>query len=315
MDKEKISFILKASFFGFIVSILTAVFVMRLIFSISTISMPDFTGVQFENAKKVADNLKLNLKVENEVFNNIYENGAIVSQDIKPKSKIKKGRAVYVVVSMGSKMIAVPNITGMLKPNAVLTIKQSNLDDGFEAVITSGIYKENTVISQYPAPGESVPTGTRVDLLRSGPPEVPDFFMPSFTSQNIFDVFKVLKTNQLFVTGLNISVNETLDSGTILGQLPESGSMVNKDTPIVFSISKKSNDPKLKNRMIKISYKMEGLDVSKLVKINVFDLSGNRVVYNKVTGPNDDIELKESILGEALVQVFIGTDLVKEMEF
>jgi serine/threonine-protein kinase len=315
MDKEKFGFIFKVTLGGIVVFFLTALLVMRFIFTISTIAMPDFTGVPFDSAKKVAEKLKLNLKIENEIFTNVYESGCIVSQDIKPKSKIKKGRAVYVVVSMGSKMIAVPNITGMMKPNAVLTIKQSNLDDGFETIVTSGIYKENTVMSQYPAPGENVPTGTKVDLLRSGPPEVPNFLMPSFINQNIFDVFKILKDNQLFVTSLTINVNETLDSGTILDQSPGAGNMINKDTPIVFTINKKASDPKLKNKLIKITYKMEGYDVSKLVKINLFDLGGNRVVYNKVTGPNEVVDLKESILGEALVQIFIGTDLVKEIEY
>ncbi len=315
MDKEKFGFIFKVTLGGIVVFFLTALLVMRFIFTISTISMPDFTGVPFDSAKKVADKLKLTLKIENEIFTNLYESGCIVSQDIKPKSKIKKGRSVYVVVSMGSKMIAVPNIIGMLKQNAILNIKQSNLDEGFETIVTSGIYKENTVISQYPAQGENVPTGTKVDLLRSGPPEVPNFLMPSFINQNIFDVFKTLKDNQLFVTGLTINTNETLDSGIIVDQSPGAGNMVNKDTPIVFTINKKSSDPKLKNKLIKITYKLEGYDVSKLVKINLFDLGGNRVVYNNVTSPNEVVDLKESILGEALVQVFIGTDLVKELEY
>ena len=153
MSKVKFSFIIKLVFMGSLLSVLTAAFVMKFLFSISTITMPDFTGVPLENARKVAERLKLDLKVQDEVHSNIHQKGCIVTQLTKPKEKIKKGRIIYVIVSKGSKLVTVPRITGLLKSKAMINLKNSDLEEGYESEVSSRIYKENSIIAQAPAPG------------------------------------------------------------------------------------------------------------------------------------------------------------------
>ncbi|HRU40131.1 MAG TPA: PASTA domain-containing protein, partial [Candidatus Goldiibacteriota bacterium] len=97
MEKIKASYILKLIFIGIVLSGITAVAVMKFLFSIATISLPDFTGIELEKAVKTGEKLGIEVKVENEVDSNLYDKGRIVSQDMPAKSKLKKGRAVYVV--------------------------------------------------------------------------------------------------------------------------------------------------------------------------------------------------------------------------
>ena len=82
MKKGNLSYILKLVFIGFIMFGISAAVVMKLVFSIGSISMPDFTGMNFEKAVKNAGRMGVDLKLEDEVYSNVYEKGIVVSQNV-----------------------------------------------------------------------------------------------------------------------------------------------------------------------------------------------------------------------------------------
>ena len=44
-------------------------------------------------------------------------------------------------------------------------------------------------------------------------------------------------------------------------------------------------------------------------------LNGSEIIYNDITQPQQKIRVNAKVRGDALVQVFIGTELLKEIEF
>lgn len=314
MGNIKISYILKIIFLGIIISIVTAFIVIKLLFSISVIYMPDLKGLQLERAEKILSKLGLELKVENEVDSNLFEKGCIISQNIPPKTKIKKGRIIYVVVSRGSKIIQMPNITGLPIQKAIIKIKNANLDIGLVASVSSFVFKENIIIAQSPLPGENIPTGLKVNILKSTGPKKINFMMPNFINQNIKNVYNILKKYNLHINNLIAKENNNLESGTIIKQTPPFGNLINQETKIDFIISKKNDDIKLKKRFIKINYKHENT-IPTLVKVIVLSLNGSETLYNEITQPNQPIKLNATVRGDAIVQIYEGINLVKQLEY
>ena len=315
MEKVKFSFILKILILGIFVSIITSLLVMKLIFSISTITMPDFTGIELERAKKIAAKLDLDLKVEDEVYNNVIEKGKIISQDLKPKSKIKRGRTVYVILSKGSKLVTVPDITNNLKSKAVMELKNNDLEEGIESTITSNIYKENFIIAQSPLPGTQIEFKSKINFLKSSGEKKQEFLMPDLINQNIFVIYKKLSAKKLFISQLLIEENENFESGTIIEQKPPRGYKITDETEIILKVTKKQSDPSLKKRLIKISYTFTESNVAKLIKINVFSLNGTETIFNEILEPGKTINLNARVIGDAIVQIFIGNELIKEIEY
>jgi serine/threonine-protein kinase len=316
MNKEKFFFILKLVFSGCALSFISALLVMRLVVSVGSIIMPDYTGQDLDQVKKSASRMGLELKIEDQVFSNLYEAGKIVSQNIKPKVTIKKGRVVYVVVSKGSKVVVVPDISGQPKAKAVLTLKNIDLDEGLDTDIASPMYKENTIIAQSPQPGDTVPFNYRINLLRSSGPKNDYFMMPDLKGRDLYSVYKSLRKENLLIDKINVEVDNSIESGTILSQIPLAGYTVNSKLPITLTASKKDNDLKLKKRLIRITYKIEGEDpVPKHVKINVLSLAGSEAVYDKITSPQEEVDVQAGVRGDALVQIYVGNELEKEREF
>jgi serine/threonine-protein kinase len=315
MEKIKGSFILKLIFIGFILSGLTTALVMKLLFAVSTITLPDFTGVALEKAQKMGLRAGIDIKVENEVDSNMYEKGFIVSQDMPPKSKIKKGRAVYVVVSKGSKIVPVPSLIGSLMSKAVIDLKNAFLDTGYEASVSSYVTPEDVVMAQSPPAGENAPSGSQVNILKSTGPKDFEFMMPGFNHKNLSDIYAIMKTYGLAVASVKVQEDESLESGTIINQSPAAGYKIKKDTPVTFTASIRPNDLSLKQRLIKFSYRLDNTDSPALVKINVLSLGGSETVYNEMTQPGRIISASASVRGDAIVQFFVGTQAVKEVEF
>jgi serine/threonine-protein kinase len=314
MEKIKISYIFKIIFLGVIISIITAFAVMKLLINISVIYMPDLKGMPLEKAKNVTSRLGLELKIENEIDSNLFEKGSIISQDIPPKTKIKKGRTIYVVISRGSKIIKMPNISGLPLQKAIIELKNANLDTGLESSTSSFVFKENVIISQSPQPDENIPSGSKVNILKSTGQKKFSYMMPDFINKNIKDVFYILKKYNLHINNLNVEDNDNLESGTIIRQNPSYGCMINEQTLIDFTVSKKSDDIKLKKRFIKINYKNENTNPV-LIKIIILSLAGSEILYNEITQPGQQINLNATVRGDAIVQIYEGTNLIKQLEY
>lgn len=314
MEKLKVSYILKLSVMGLLLMLISGAAIMKIIFMLSTISMPDFTGMKTEKAQKIAERMKIDLKIDDEIYSPIYEAGCVVSQDITARTDIKKGRTVYVVVSKGSKIVTIPDLTAQEKSAALVLLRNSGLLEGNDTVVSSSIYKDTTVISQSPAAGERSSAGIKVNMLRSSGPDKKDFLMPDLSGVNVFNAFATLRKNKILIEKLTVEPNEELASGTILSQSPPAGYLINEKTPVSFKASIKESDTTLKKRIVKIIYSNPG-NLPALVKINVLSLNGSDTIYNDVAQPNEPINVNADIRGSALVQIWNGTELAKEIEF
>jgi serine/threonine-protein kinase len=314
MEKVKVSYILKLSVIGFILMIAAAATINRVISTLSTISMPDLTGLKLERAQKISARMKIELKVEDEINSPIYEAGAIIAQDIQARSEIKKGRTVYVVVSKGFKLVLIPDVTNRPRAEALVMIKNSDLLEGFDTIIASPFIKDTNVISQSPDAGQEVPSGIRINLLRSSGPRTKNFIMPRLSGKDTLEVFSILKNKGLHIDSLSAETGSTAASGTIIAQSPPSGYMVNEKSAITLKASINENDSRLKKRIINISYTSQST-TPQLIRINVLSLNGSETVYNEVAQPNDPVNVSAAVRGQAVVQIYGANELLKEMEF
>jgi eukaryotic-like serine/threonine-protein kinase len=317
MEKIKFSYILRLTITGLILSAITAAIVMKLTFYIGQITLPDFSGMPLEKAQRTAARMKIDLKIEDRVPSAIYAPEVIISQDIKPKAKIKQGRAVYVIVSTGSKKVIVPDISTMARAKAVVYLKNSDLNTGSEASIYSPIYKEETVISQSPPAGSEVIVNHNVNFLKSLGPQKTAYMMPDFSGRNISEAYRLLTKKNIFIKSLTVTDDENAESGSVTSQSPAPGARITQESELSFTISKKPSDLSLKKRLIKIYYTFEGRDdnAAKLIRINVFSLNGSETVYTDMTEPGKAIGVSAAVIGDAIVQVFLGTELLKEMTY
>jgi eukaryotic-like serine/threonine-protein kinase len=129
--------------------------------------VPDLKGRSVRDAKMLL--LKANLSIGNitTAYSETAPNGTIFQQAPTPGSKITSSQKVDVVISQGPLYgrVPVPTLRGLTLSEAIALLNESKLTLGdvkFENRLDG---TPNTVVEQFPVPGDLIVEGSRVDLF------------------------------------------------------------------------------------------------------------------------------------------------------
>jgi beta-lactam-binding protein with PASTA domain len=110
--------------------------------------------------------LGFRVRVEGERSNPVVPRGAVVWQDPPPETVVPPNSAVQLVLSGGPAPVSVPDVVGLSLQYAESIIQAAGLRLGRVDRVTSG-QEADVVLSVRPAPGNSRPPGSTVELLVS----------------------------------------------------------------------------------------------------------------------------------------------------
>ena len=127
--------------------------------------LPDVTGYQYEDAEHVLGLLNLGIEITSEEYHADKDEGTVLSQYPQAGTKVKSGRIIKVVTSIGQKSVLVPPLAGISVRQAKLNIEGSGLILGDIAWTFSDSLPERVVVFSYPASGTEIPIGSPVNLM------------------------------------------------------------------------------------------------------------------------------------------------------
>ncbi|MHB8329530.1 MAG: Stk1 family PASTA domain-containing Ser/Thr kinase [Acidimicrobiales bacterium] len=93
-----------------------------------------------------------------------FASGAVISTNPSAGTVEPQGTTVNLVVSSGSSTVTVPNVVGLTTQSAVSRLQADNLTPVLNCTVTFQQSQNDIVQSQAPAGGESVPSGSTVNV-------------------------------------------------------------------------------------------------------------------------------------------------------
>lgn len=200
------------------------------------VAVPDITGTAVERAYGILSDKGLFLEVEGEKNDERFAQGNIISQDPPAASKIRKGRKIKVIVSLGTREIQTPNLVGETERSARIRVTEEGLIIGSVSSAQSDV-EEGKVIAQSPPQGSNKLKGGGVNLLVSSGKQKMLYVMPDLIDRNYDDVEPLLR-----FTGLRTSVvvkerAPGARQGSIIAQNPLSGYPVGEKQTISLTIA------------------------------------------------------------------------------
>ena len=129
--------------------------------------MPNLRGLKQADAVAKLQQMGLRLGSAYETFSD-EDSGTVISQDPRSGTRITKGQSVDITVSKGQKVkkVTVPNVKGVPSDRAHTMLEGSGLKVGGSTEEAS-TQAAGTVVSQSPAAGTEVDSGTAVQLVLS----------------------------------------------------------------------------------------------------------------------------------------------------
>jgi eukaryotic-like serine/threonine-protein kinase len=160
--------------------------------------------------------------------------GSILSTEPLPGTKIRKGRTVVVIPSLGARLIKVPDVTGLLDVEAA----QALVDAGFQ-VSTHKAFDDTVpqdhVISQNPEGGTKLEDGSAVTLTVSKGPQ--PVAIPNVTGQAAEDARQTLESLG-FTVDRKDRYSATVAKGLVIETAPKAGTKFPKGSTVTMFVSK-----------------------------------------------------------------------------
>jgi serine/threonine-protein kinase len=128
------------------------------------VTVPNLTGLKFEQAKETLEKLKLGIEKDSEVVDKKTKKGRIVSQFPLQDSVVREGRTIKVVVSKGGTGAEMPSVIGIEQREAETILKNAGCIIGQEEFSYSMTVPAESVIDQNPKPLAIFSRGTFVNL-------------------------------------------------------------------------------------------------------------------------------------------------------
>ncbi|HZK61721.1 MAG TPA: Stk1 family PASTA domain-containing Ser/Thr kinase, partial [Anaerovoracaceae bacterium] len=240
------------------------------------IEVPDLSGMTYEEAEVALQDVRLTIEKGDEVIDNDFEAGQIVSQIPTSGSKVKAGKSVTVSISKGVKEGMVPNIVGKSLEDALFLLDKYGFNQGSTTVEASNMPKD-IVINQSPEAGSEVKPGATIDIsVSEGPQET----APDVIGMNILDADAVLKSADLKVGDIDYEMSEVYAKGIVIWQQDVKGADLKPGTTVNLKVSTGTEPAGSKAIALDIDYASAANQVFYLT-VTINDESGTHSIISR----------------------------------
>ncbi len=206
--------------------------------NVPEVEMPPVVGRTLPQAELIIRQAGLVLDVTERANSTTAPPDVVISQDQPPGKRLKQGRRVGVVVSLGARLVNVPDLIKKTMQEAQLAIESANLKvgalrDGYDELMKPGV-----VMRQDPPAGSRVPVDSPVTLVISrGPPLVE---MPDLVGKPLADARRLLEDRGLIIAQLSTVGSADVEPGMVIQQTPTAGTRMRPgEVAITLTVSTK----------------------------------------------------------------------------
>ncbi|HET7578242.1 MAG TPA: Stk1 family PASTA domain-containing Ser/Thr kinase [Bacillales bacterium] len=203
---------------------------------VENVKVPNVVGMDIDKAQTVLK--KKGLKVDTEkVTSSEYDEDKVVRQNPSAKTPVKKGHTVHLFVSKGPETITLDSYIMKDKDSVALLLDESNFKEVKFEGRYSDSYPEGTVFDQEPDASTSVVPGqTTLVLFYSKGPRTTE--VPDLTGMTEQEATEALEAAGLRTGDQGEEYSGEVEKGKVISQSPESGTEVELDETVSFTISK-----------------------------------------------------------------------------
>lgn len=185
------------------------------------VSVPDLTGLNLEAATNEVEPLELVLLVVDQRHDPTVPSDRVLQQVPSPGSSVRRGRKVKLILSLGGKVLEVPNFVGKAARAVEIELRQQGFTPGFEVEVPA-LAAVGTVLSQVPPAATPALPDSRVHRLISAGPARTVWVTPNLIGMPRLAAERWIQRSGFRVTVRRVRISG-LPPGTVVGQLPLPG--------------------------------------------------------------------------------------------
>jgi len=182
------------------------------------VELPAVTGLSFEEAQRLLEARGFKLVKEGEKYDSVLPPGTVVMQNPKPSARVKTGRRIYVLVSMGERTVTMPSLIGKSETNATFMLQDLGLTVAQVHYEPSAYYPEGVVTNQSIPPSTEVTVGTGVVITVSLGEAEGQVAVPSLVGKTLDEAKILIERSGLKLGKVQYQEMADLLPETVIGQ-------------------------------------------------------------------------------------------------
>jgi len=199
--------------------------------------LPDFVGQRTVEARMSLEQLGLRHEIASQEYSPGKEQGVILSQFPIAGTKVKKDRAIKFVVSLGQKLVSIPQVAGLSVRQAMLDMETAGLGVGEIVWAFSDTLPEKVVVFSYPAAGSEIVLGSSVNLAVNRGRAADFTYVPTVVGLTLNEADTRLREKFLKRGVITYRIDERYLPETVLEQSEPGGAELDIGTEIDLVVS------------------------------------------------------------------------------
>jgi serine/threonine-protein kinase len=220
-----------------VAGIVSAMTAMRFAIRGREVVVPSLIGKTQQEAAEMLNNSGLLLKVTSSRFSSEFAEGLVLDQIPASGTRLKTNRSVKVLLSLGDRRSAVPNLIGSSLRAAQLTVTQRRLTLGNTLYAHTLEGEPSTVVYQTPKPGSVEGADPTVNILISLGPPAEYFIMPDLIGKPAELVAGRTRSEGFRLGKTTYRKYPGVEPGVVIQQKPQAGHRLTKSDVIFLDVS------------------------------------------------------------------------------
>jgi beta-lactam-binding protein with PASTA domain len=200
----------------------------RIVHRNTVVLVPDLRGRELADAHAEVSRLGLRLTETHQRAHPSVPRGLILDQTPTPASPIRRGRFVKVVTSSGPPAGQIPELTGLSRRQAEITLQREAFRLGRVLRVRRPEVTVPTVIHQYPPAGTRQNQGQPVALVVAEPTLPPEYRMPDLRGVPLFRARQEVVEAGCVSASVTYERTHRFPPNTVMDQAPPPGSRIRK---------------------------------------------------------------------------------------
>lgn len=189
----------------------------------SRLAVPRVVGLTLDQAKSTLDSARMQAIEAESRPDPAHPAGTVISQMPLPGDVVKEGRRIYLAVSGGEVMVAVPLLRGKSTRDARFALERNGLRLGSVGSDYSESFPENTVMDQSVPAERKLAKGSVVGITVSRGKSLQETSIPLVVGKTLAEAQKLLTSAGLKVGIVTYQPGFDLLPNTVVDQFPRAG--------------------------------------------------------------------------------------------
>ena len=203
----------------------------------SEINVPNVVGMTEEEAIEVLKDADFNPQLSDTSYGVSLPPGRIFLQKPEAGKIVKEGRTIYLFLSGGEQIIALPMLKGKSVRDARFALERIGLKLGKIEELASS-HPKDMVFDQQFAEGTKLKKGQSVGISVSIGKGAGNISVPDLIGKSLTEAQRILSDSTLSVGKVNYQISNTLLPNTVLDQYPAPGNKLNSGSSVDLFLTK-----------------------------------------------------------------------------